>query len=102
MALNYEAANKDPHNPMVAPNVYKLNNSDNHANAIVFLMWTLNSFMHGSLIYFLVTLSYSGTVNADGHVVDFRTCANISYVMIIHIVNLKLFLELNVRNTFSI
>lgn len=102
VALNYEAANKDPNNPMVSPIVYKINNSATHANAIVFFQWTLNSFFHGSMIYFLVTMSYTGAVDADGHVVDFRTCANISYVMIIHIVNLKLFLELNVRNKFAI
>lgn len=102
VALNFETANADPNFPMVSPVVYRRGISSHYTNAMTFLMWTFTSFLHGTLIYYLVSVTFSTPVNEEGHMIDFQSSANISYCAIVHLVNVKLFLELNVRNKLAI
>mmetsp|Transcript_11443 Transcript_11443/g.10104 ORF Transcript_11443/g.10104 Transcript_11443/m.10104 type:complete len:263 (+) Transcript_11443:357-1145(+) len=86
---------KDVYNKsMKVPQLYQMGQKGMYFSYLIFWKWVFLSIYHGIIIYFGCSLGFRGAINDDGRTDDLWFASTAAFSCIIHLVTLKLVVEL--------
>lgn len=83
------------------PKVYEPGHQNYYFNLRMFWKWIIFAFLHGAITFAFCMIGCNGVVDPDGQTYDLWFRSSLAFTVIILVITLKLFLEINSLNVAS-
>ena len=84
------------------PMLYKAGQQNYYFNLKVFWKWIVNAYVHGFLVYYIVTLTLENSISENGKIHDNWFKSTVAFSLVIHIVNYKILIDSQYWNYVNI